>query len=74
MVPTCCREGEALRGVYSLQRQLVLFGEAKENSNVEDAPHQQTRWMAELSYGTKRRHTYKNFGMFSYIKFWVTKT
>lgn len=45
--------------LYFLQRELVLFGEAKENSDVEDTPHQQPRWITELSYGTKRRHSCK---------------
>lgn len=40
-------------------RELALFGEAKENSNVEDTPRRQPRWITALSHGTKGCHTFK---------------
>lgn len=43
--------------LHSPHRELVLFGEAKENSNVDSTPHQQPRWMTELVYARQRWHT-----------------
>lgn len=43
----------------SPQRELALFGEAKENSNVEDTPRRRPRWITALSHGTKGCHTFK---------------
>lgn len=40
-----------------LQRELVWFGKAKENSDVEDTPHQHPRWVTKLLYGPKGCHT-----------------
>lgn len=43
----------------SPQRELALFGEAKENSNVEDTPRRRPRWITALSHGTKGCHTFE---------------